>query len=79
MAEIHVQTKKQSSSPVWLWIVLALLIIGAIVYYLMTRNNQQPAAPGTPNNAASKLYPQSKPPRPARVDILIPVVYMRSV
>ena len=80
MAEIHVQTKKQTSNSAWLWIVLALLIIGAVVYYMMTRNNnQQQTSPVAQPNAASQLYPQSRPPRPERVDIVIPVVYMRSV
>lgn len=38
MAEIHVQTKKSTGNLTWLWIVLALIIIGVIVYYLMNRN-----------------------------------------
>lgn len=80
MAEIHVQTKKHSSNAAWLWIVLALLIIGAVVYYMMTRNNnsQQQTTP-TAQPAAFRSYPQKRPPRPQRVDIVIPVVYMRSV
>ena len=79
MAEIHVQTKKQSSNSTWVWIVLALLIIGALVYYMMTRNNQRNATPASPTNAASQLQPQSRPPKPDRVETVIPVVYMRSV
>jgi hypothetical protein len=35
MAEIHVQTKKQTS--VWPWVLIALLVIGALIYF-MTRN-----------------------------------------
>ncbi len=38
MAEIHVQAKKHSGTPVWVWIIAVLLIVGAIAYYLMTRN-----------------------------------------
>ena len=79
MAEIHVQTKKHSSNSAWLWIVLVLLIIGAVVYYLMTRNNNPQTGPAAQPNAASQLYPKAQPPRPERVDIVIPVVYMRSV
>jgi hypothetical protein len=78
MAEIHVQTKKHSNLT-WLWIVLALLIIGALVYYLMTRNNQQQTNPVVQPDAASQVYPQSRPPRPERIKTVIPVVYMRSV
>ena len=40
MAEIHVQAKKHNaSSPAWIWIIAAVLIVGAIIYYFMTRNN----------------------------------------
>jgi hypothetical protein len=46
MAEIHVQTKKNTAaSSMWIWIVLALVIVGAVIYYLMTRNK------ATENNA----------------------------
>ncbi|HEY0040112.1 MAG TPA: hypothetical protein VGB71_05575 [Flavisolibacter sp.] len=85
MAEIHVQTKKRSSNSAWLWIVLALLIIGALVYYLMTRDNQSQNnnAVVQPNTSSKlnpeKLYPQTRPPRPERVETVIPIVYMRSV
>jgi len=34
MAEIHVQPKRKAT-PVWLWIVLALLVLGAIAYFLL--------------------------------------------
>lgn len=37
MAELHVQTKK-NSSPAWIWIVVVLLIAAAVIYFL-TRNN----------------------------------------
>jgi len=39
MAEIHVQTKKRGA-PVWVWIVMALLILGTIAYILVLRNNK---------------------------------------
>ena len=38
MAEIHVQAKKHPATPIWVWIVVVLVIAGAIAYYLMTRN-----------------------------------------
>ena len=42
MAEIHVQTKKNQSNPAWIWIVVALLIAAAVIYFL-TRNNTDDA------------------------------------
>jgi hypothetical protein len=36
MAELSVQPKRRA---VWPWILLALLIIGALVYFLVYRNN----------------------------------------
>lgn len=81
MAEIHVQTKKPSTNATWVWIVLALLVIGAVVYYMMTRNNNQNGQPIPPSqpDAASQVTPKAKPPKPERVQTVIPVVYMRSV
>jgi hypothetical protein len=38
MAEINVQTKKQSSSS-WLWILVVLAIIAAAAYFLMRNND----------------------------------------
>jgi hypothetical protein len=35
MAEIHVQAKKHQSSNSWIWIVIGLLIVGALIYFLM--------------------------------------------
>jgi hypothetical protein len=34
MAEIHVEAKKKTN-PVWLWIVLAVVIVAAIVYFVV--------------------------------------------
>lgn len=39
MAEIHVQTKRRGS-PIWVWILVALLILGTIAYILVWRNNK---------------------------------------
>lgn len=41
MAELHVQTKKHQSSSPWLWIVLALVVLGALGFYLMNRNKAE--------------------------------------
>jgi hypothetical protein len=38
MAEIHVQAKKKASSA-WLWILISLIIIAAVVVYVMMRDN----------------------------------------
>jgi len=54
MAEIHVQTKKRGM-PGWLWIVLLLVILGAVAYVVTTRNN------GTVKpNPTSQLHPSFK-------------------
>ena len=34
MAEIHVQPKKKTT-PVWIWIVLALVVLAAIAFLLL--------------------------------------------
>ena len=54
MAELHVQTKKHNTpGSMWLWIVLALVIIGALVWYLASRNkNTNP----TPANTTSSHW-----------------------
>ena len=79
MAEIHVQAKKQSSNTAWLWIVVALLIIGALAYYLVTRNNNTQAVPVTSPGTAAEFQTKQRPPRPAQVKIIVPIVHMRSV
>ncbi|HYD20935.1 MAG TPA: hypothetical protein VEB40_05620 [Flavipsychrobacter sp.] len=78
MAEIHVQSKKQSSNASWIWIIAALLVAAALVYYLMNRNKEQEATPAIPP-AASKLEPKVRPQQPQHNEPFIPVVYMRSV
>ncbi len=40
MAEIHVQAKKKTGL-LWFWIILFLLVLGAIVVYVMFRDNKQ--------------------------------------
>lgn len=57
MAEIHVQTKKGSGNSMWLWIVLAIVIIGAVVYYLMNRNKQATTATPPANTTSAIQYP----------------------
>jgi hypothetical protein len=38
MAEIHVESRKHTSSA-WIWILVSLIIIAAVAYFL-TRNNR---------------------------------------
>ena len=43
MAEIHVQARKHSkASPtnMWLWLIIGILIIAAVVYYVYTNKNK---------------------------------------
>ena len=55
MGEIHVQTKKHSAvSSMWIWIVLALIIAAAVIYYLVTRNKA--AGNAGPANTTGSLY-----------------------
>jgi len=56
MAEIHVQPKRKTT-PAWLWIVLALLVLGAIAYFLL--RNKKTDAVNQPNT--SLLQPQEPP------------------
>ena len=39
MAEIHVEPKKNTSGANWLWIVLLILVLAAVIYYFMSRND----------------------------------------
>jgi len=56
MAEIHVQTKKNTGNATWLWIVLAIVIIGAVVYYLMNRNKAATTATPSNNSTSAVQY-----------------------
>ena len=49
MAEIHVQTKRRGS-PIWVWILVALLILGTIAYILVWRNNNKTNQKNTSNS-----------------------------
>lgn len=54
MAEINVQTKKHSSSPVWLWVLL-ILIVAAVVYFLIRDKNKNTHTPVN-NTTTSWIY-----------------------
>jgi len=40
MADIHVQTKK-NATPVWLWILLALIVAAVIYFITRNKNNNE--------------------------------------
>jgi lipopolysaccharide export system protein LptC len=53
MADIHVQTKK-NTTPVWLWILL-VLIIAAVIYFI-TRNKDKSDNKEVNQNTTSYIY-----------------------
>ena len=56
MAELHVQAKKNTSST-WLWILISLVIIAAIVVYMIMRDNgTNERAVTKPNQTSSVVY-----------------------
>jgi len=61
MAEIHVQTKKRGS-PVWVWILVALLILGTIAYILVWRNNNKTVQKNTSNSSGQTSFIQFNAP-----------------
>jgi hypothetical protein len=55
MAEIHVRAKKNNASnTMWIWIIIALAVVAAVIYFVM-RNNE-----ATPNNTTTPAYPTSQ-------------------
>ena len=54
MAEIHVEPKKKAATPVWLWIVLAVIVLGAIAYFML--RNKKTNTANQPNT--SLVQPQ---------------------
>jgi hypothetical protein len=55
MAEIHVQAKKKNSAS-WLWILVFLLIIAAIVVYVAMRDNTTNAKNTSGQPKTSVIY-----------------------
>jgi lipopolysaccharide export system protein LptC len=53
MADIHVQTKK-NTTPVWLWILL-VLVIAAVIYFI-TRNKDKSDNKEVNQNTTSYIY-----------------------
>ncbi len=51
MAEIHVEAKKKTN-PVWLWIVLAVVIVAAIVYFAVRNKKDNGNTTNKPNQTS---------------------------
>jgi bacteriorhodopsin len=57
MAEIHVEAKKKTN-PVWLWIVLAVVIVAAIVFFAVRNKKvENDNASNKPNQTSSVQIP----------------------
>ena len=54
MAEIHVESRKHTSSA-WIWILVSLIIIAAVAYFL-TRNNRNPVSYMHEHPATQGIY-----------------------
>ena len=54
MANIDVQTKKHTSSSVWMWILL-VLVAAAVIYFLTRDNNRNEGATDI-NNTTSYIH-----------------------
>lgn len=56
MAEIHVEPKKQATNTMWIWIVV-VLVIAALVYFLVTRNQASDTTTAPANNTNAIVLP----------------------
>jgi hypothetical protein len=57
MAELHVEPRKKSATPSWVWILVGLVII-AVVIYFVTRNNNNNSNTTTANPNGTTSYVQ---------------------
>jgi hypothetical protein len=55
MAQIRIEQKRSSLG--WLWVVLALILVGVIIWYLLGRGT---VATGSPNTTAPASTPSSQ-------------------
>ena len=60
MAEINVQTKKNTSSSIWLWVLVAL--IAAAVIYFLTRDKDNTQRNATDTHTTSFYQPSAVAP-----------------
>lgn len=59
MAEIHVEPKKQQSTPVWVWVLVTLVILGLAAYFLTRNNTTTNQNTGNKNNTSSYVQPNN--------------------
>ena len=57
MAEIHVETKKNQSTPAWVWILVTVAIV-ALAAYFLTRSNTTTTDQNTGTNKSPSSYVQ---------------------
>ena len=54
MAEIHVEAKKKTT-PVWIWIVIALIVLGVIAYIFLRNKRADEGNAGHKPNTTSYI------------------------
>jgi hypothetical protein len=57
MAEIHVQPRKNTATPAWVWIIVGLAVVVAILFIVMRRKPQNNAINNTGPNQTSYVLP----------------------
>jgi hypothetical protein len=62
MAEIHVQPKKKTT-PVWVWLLIALLVLGVIAFILL--RNRKTDQTNTVNSPARTSFVEIQDSQPA--------------
>lgn len=62
MAEIHVQTRRHhiNTGWVWAWVILAILIIAAVVYFVYANGNKSQQTEQTQHNTPVSLIEPSQ-------------------
>ena len=63
MAQIRIEPKRSSLG--WLWIIIALIIVGVIVWYLLGRSaaaTELPGATSPPHTISSQVVPAQSAP-----------------
>ncbi len=58
MADIHVETRKHNTTPVWIWILVTLAVVAVAAYFLTRNNTTVNKNTGVKNNNATSYIPQ---------------------